>query len=80
MYLSPNFADISAGAKPLAFGDLNRFHIRQVGDSFTVFRYDELYMQNYQRGWQAWLRADAQLVSADGGTSDFPIVTMEMHA
>jgi len=29
--------DIGSATKPIAFGDLNRFWIRQVANSFTVF-------------------------------------------
>jgi hypothetical protein len=78
VYLSPNFADIGASAKPLAFGDLSRYQMRQVGNSFTLLRYDEMLMANMQLGWQAWLRADGQLTAA--GSTDYPIVTMAMHS
>ncbi len=80
VYLSPTFPAIGAGNSAMAFGDLNRFHIREVADSFTLFRYDETYMPNHQYGWQAWLRADGKLISADAGVSDFPIVLLQNHA
>lgn len=80
VYLSPNMGTIGASAKTIAFGDLSRFWIRQVGDSFTLIRLNEKYMANYQYGWQAFLRADGQLVSADAGVSDFPIVLLQQHS
>jgi len=80
VYLSPNFESIGASKKVAAFGDLSRFWIRQVGDSFTVYKFTEAYMANHQWGYQAVLRADGQIVSADGGSTDFPIVTMQMHS
>lgn len=80
VYLSPNMASIGASAKAIAFGDLNRFWIRQVGDSFSMLRYNEVYMAMNQYGWQAWLRADGQLISADAGVSDFPIVLLQTHS
>jgi HK97 family phage major capsid protein len=80
VYLSPSMGAIGASAKPIAFGDLSRFWIRQVGDTFSILRYNELYMANFQFGWQAWLFADGQLVSADGGASDWPIVLLQMHS
>jgi HK97 family phage major capsid protein len=80
VYLSPTFPAIGASNSVMAFGDLNRYHIREVADSFTLFRYDETYMPNHQYGWQAWLRADGKLISADAGASDFPIVLLQNHA
>jgi HK97 family phage major capsid protein len=80
VYLSPTFPAIGAGNPVMAFGDLSRFHIREVADSFTLFRYDETYMPNHQFGWHAWLRADGKLISADAGASDFPIVLLQMHS
>jgi HK97 family phage major capsid protein len=80
VFLSPSFPDIGAANKVLAYGDLSRYWIREVGDSFTVFRYDELFMSTHSIGFQAWWRADGQLVSADAGVSDFPIVVLAMHA
>jgi HK97 family phage major capsid protein len=78
VFLCPNMPTLSTGAKAIAYGDMSRFLIRSVGDSFTTFRYLETYMAHYQTAFQAWWRAEGKLISADNGSSDFPIVLLQM--
>jgi len=57
------FANIGAGNKSVAFGDFSKYVVRRALD-FTLVRFDELYMANYQRAVQAFMRIDAKLLNA----------------
>ena len=55
------FAPIGAGNVSAAFGDFSKYVVRRVrGVAVVLFR--ELYMANYQRAAQAFLRVDAKLL------------------
>jgi HK97 family phage major capsid protein len=56
-------AGIAAGAISVAFGDFSKYIIRDVL-GFTLVRFNELYMPNYQRAYQAFKRCDAKLMQA----------------
>jgi HK97 family phage major capsid protein len=58
-----DMAAIAAGAKSVVFGDFSQFVVRQVlGIAFVIFH--ELYMPNYQKAVQAFIRTDAKLLQA----------------
>jgi HK97 family phage major capsid protein len=59
VWISPNMPDIGATSQCIAFGDWDKFLIRQVQDSMTLFRYLERYMVNYHTAFQAWWRAES---------------------
>ena len=75
VYFCPNMNAIGAGQVPAIFGDLKRFAIRAVTDSFSSFRYDEKYMVNHQKAIQAYWRADGLLLK--GGSSDVPMAVLQ---
>jgi HK97 family phage major capsid protein len=60
-YNNQQMSGIGAGNKSLIFGDFNSYCIRDVV-GFALIRYAELFMQNYQRGYQAFIRTDGQLL------------------
>lgn len=55
---------IGAGSLSVVFGNFNYYVIRNVL-GFSLVRFSELYMTNYQRGYQAFLRCDGKLLQAD---------------
>jgi len=61
------------------YGDWNRLLIRNVPSDVIVRRYDELYLQAYQIGYEMLFRADAMTMHA-GGSGDNPIVALQCHA
>jgi len=50
-----------------------------VPSEAIVRRYDELYLQAYQIGYEMLFRADAMTMHA-GGSGDNPIVALQCHA
>jgi HK97 family phage major capsid protein len=57
------FAGIGAGNVSAAFGDFSKYVVRKV-QGITLVRFNELYMANYQRAYQAFIRVDAKLLQA----------------
>jgi len=56
-------ANIAPSAVSVVFGDFSKFVIRDVL-GFTLVRFNELYMPNYQRAYQAFMRTDAKLLQS----------------
>lgn len=54
--------DLAASAKPIVFGDLSYYWIRDV-IGFEAVRLNELFAQNRQVGFLAWARADGRNVN-----------------
>jgi HK97 family phage major capsid protein len=54
-------ANIGAGNVSAAFGDPSKYVIRRAL-GFTLVRFAELYMANFQRAYQAFMRVDAKLL------------------
>jgi HK97 family phage major capsid protein len=79
VFISPSMPDIAAGATPILFGDWNRLIIRNVPTEALVRRYDELYMQNMQVGYEMLFRGDAEIMHA-GGSGDDPIKVLTCHS
>jgi HK97 family phage major capsid protein len=80
VYICPNLADLQASSKPIVFGDLNRFIVRAVNRQQEIFRHDQLFLASKSSiGWQAFWRMDGAFVKA-GGSSDKPIVALQMHS
>lgn len=50
---------IGANKYPILFGDFSKHVIRDVS-GISVVRYEELYMPNHQKGFQAFLRTDSR--------------------
>jgi HK97 family phage major capsid protein len=78
-YISNALDDIGGSNNPVIFGDLNRLLIRNVPSEAVIRRYDELYMQNMQRGYEMLFRADAAIMHA-GGSGDDPIKVLACHS
>src|SRR5262249_21035408 len=81
VYICPNLADFNqASAKPIVFGDLNRFIVRAVNRQQEIFRYDQLFFASHSSiGWKGYWRLDGKFVKA-GTTSDQLIVVLQMHS
>jgi HK97 family phage major capsid protein len=79
VFISNSLADIGAGNKSILFGDWSRFLIRNVPTMAIVWRFDELFMKNYQLGWEMTIRADSKIVHA-GGAGDDPIKVLQCHS
>jgi HK97 family phage major capsid protein len=77
VYLSPSVRGISAGHQVAAFGDLSRFIVRSVNETFNVIVYREAYMANMQLATQAFWRLDGQLGIA--GANDMPVKVLLME-
>jgi HK97 family phage major capsid protein len=58
-----DLAKIGAGNISVLFGDWNSYVVRNAL-GFTLVRFNELYMTNYQRAFQAFMRTDAKLLQA----------------
>jgi HK97 family phage major capsid protein len=56
-------AKIGAGNVPVIFGDFTKYVVRDVL-GFTLVRFNELYMPNFQRAYQAFMRTDAKLMQS----------------
>jgi HK97 family phage major capsid protein len=78
VYICPTMPAISAGNQVAVFGDLQRFVVRSVNDTFSAVVYNERYMPNHQFATQAFWRLDGQLAIA--GSSDVPMSALVMHA
>ena len=79
VFISPSLANIGSTNVPVMYGDWNRLLIRNVPSDVVVRRYDELYLQAYQIGYEMIFRADAMTMHA-GGSGDNPIVALQCHA
>lgn len=60
-YYNQQMAGIGASNISLIFGDFSKYIIRDSA-GLTLVRFNELFMQNYQRGFQAFIRTDGQLL------------------
>lgn len=58
-----DIATIGAGNISVVFGDFSNYVVRNVL-GFTFVRFNELYMTNYQRAYQAFMRTDGKLLQA----------------
>lgn len=61
--INNDMADIGTGAKPIVFGDLSKYQIRDVM-GLTVKRADELYLENAQVGFIGFKRSGGNTISA----------------
>lgn len=73
--ISMEMAQAAALAVVMIFGDLKKFKIRQVGQ-VRMYRLQERFRDNDQDGFVAFMRQDANLLTA--GTA--PLKAMAMHA
>jgi HK97 family phage major capsid protein len=64
--INNDMANLATSAKPIAFGAFNHYKIRNVR-GFSFVRLSELYAQNGQVGFMAFLRSDGGLIDASGG-------------
>jgi HK97 family phage major capsid protein len=62
-YINQQMAAIGAGAVSMICGDFNHYVIRD-SCGLTLVRYNELFMQNYEVGFQAFVRTDGQLLQS----------------
>jgi HK97 family phage major capsid protein len=58
-----DMSGIGAGNISMVFGDFQKYVVRNVL-GFTFIRFNELYMTNYQRAYQAFMRSDAKLLQS----------------
>jgi HK97 family phage major capsid protein len=78
VYVCPTMPSITAAAQVAVFGDLQRFIVRSVNDTFSAVVYLERYLANHQLGVQSFWRLDGKLAIA--GSSDMPMTALVMHA
>jgi HK97 family phage major capsid protein len=62
-YTNQQMAGIGAGNVSMICGDFNHYVIRD-SCGLSLIRYNELFMVNYQRGYQAFVRTDGQLLQS----------------
>lgn len=73
--INNDVAQMAASAKHTAFGDFSNYYIREV-QGIQLVRLNELYAENGQVGFMAFMRADGGLVDAGQG----PIKTLQNSA
>ena len=73
--IDQGIASIGLSAKPIAYGDVSKYLIRDVRD-FTMVRLSERYADFHQVGFIAFMRTDADLL--DAGTD--PVKVLQMAA
>lgn len=61
--------NVGTGNRPIAFGDLSEFIIREVL-GINLFRFNERYMDFLQIGWMAYARYDSNLVDTSAVVTD----------
>jgi HK97 family phage major capsid protein len=60
-YNNQQMAAVAPSAKSMIFGDFSKYIIRDSA-GITLVRFNELFMQSYQRAYQAFIRTDGQLL------------------
>jgi HK97 family phage major capsid protein len=76
VFICPSLDNFGAGKKPILFGDLQRFVARSVGSEQVVNKYTELYMTNYQLGFEGVWRVEGKLAKCSA--TDAPIKALRM--
>lgn len=71
--VNQEMADIAASAKPIGYGDLSKYHIRDVL-GFTLLRLEERFAEQFQVAFLGFSRHDGLLL--DAGTNPFKVMTM----
>ena len=61
--INQDMADIGASAKSVLFGDFKTFVIRMV-KGYSIFRFQEKYMNSMQIALMGWSRSDSELMDA----------------
>lgn len=61
-HVNPSMASPAASAKPVIFGDLNKYMTRTVG-GWRIFVFRERYMNFGQLGFMAWGRIDGRVIN-----------------
>lgn len=64
--------DVGVGNRPIAFGDLSEFYIREVL-GINLFRFNERYMDFLQIGWMAYARYDSNLIDTSAVVTDIVV-------
>jgi len=64
--------DIAIGNRPVAFGDLSEFIIREVL-GINLFRFNERYMDFLQIGFLAFARFDSNLIDTSAVVTDITV-------
>src|SRR6185369_4703019 len=73
--VNQDVAAMTAGLKPILFGDFSKYKIRSVSE-IRIRRFTELYGQTDEEGLVAFSREDGRLLNA--GTN--PVKYITMHA
>jgi HK97 family phage major capsid protein len=73
--INNDLAQMAASAKHTGFGDFSNYYIREV-QGIQIVRLNELYAENGQVGFMAFMRADGGLIDAGQG----PIKTLQNSA
>jgi len=60
--INPNMPDMAASAKPIVFGDLSQYMVRNV-EGLSIVKFNELYQETNEIGYKASLRADGTLLN-----------------
>ncbi len=64
--------DIGVGNRPICFGDLSEFIIREVL-GINLFRFSERYMDFLQIGWMGYARWDSNLIDQNAVVTDIVV-------
>lgn len=64
--------NVGVGARPIAFGDLSEFYIREVL-GVNMFRFSERYMDFLQIGFMAYARYDSNLIDTAAVVTDIVV-------
>lgn len=65
-FIDQGIASIATGARSVVYGDMSKYHIRDVR-GFSMVRLNERYAENHQVGFIAFMRTDANLIDAGAG-------------
>ena len=60
--INPNMPNMAASAKPIVFGDLSQYLVRNV-EGLSIVKFNELYQETNEIGYKASLRADGTLLN-----------------
>jgi HK97 family phage major capsid protein len=77
VYFSPSMGAMTAGLKPVTFGDHGKFVRRQVRNSLSVKVLVELYALYYQTAYEVHWRIDGGLLLSG---SNIPVAALTMHS
>ena len=70
--IDQGYDDVGTGNRPITFGDLSEFIIREVL-GINLFRFNERYMDALQIGWLGYARWDSNLIDVNAVVTDIGV-------